>query len=56
MDEIENLISQIREAGGEVWIAGPQSEEAIVELERAIGVALPPSYRQFLSQLAVWAS
>src|SRR5262249_7841412 len=44
------LIAQIREAGDDVWIAGPQSEEAIVELERATGVAMPPSYRQFLSR------
>jgi hypothetical protein len=50
MDEIDALIAQIRESGAEVWIAGPQSEAAIVELERAIGVAMPPSYRLFLSR------
>jgi hypothetical protein len=50
MDEIDTFIAQIREAGDEVWMAGSQSEEAIVELERALGVAMPPSYRQFLSR------
>ena len=45
---IEQLIAEL-EALGEVfeW-AGPQSEASIAELERALGVTLPPSYRAFL--------
>lgn len=50
MNEIDSLIATLREAGEDVWIAGPQSEVAIVELEHAIGVTLPPSYRQFLGR------
>jgi antitoxin YobK len=45
---IEQLIREI-EALGEVfeW-AGPASETAVGELERALCTALPPSYRAFL--------
>src|SRR5262245_61485830 len=45
---IEQLIAEI-EALGEVfeW-AGPQSEQSVRELERALGAELPPSYRAFL--------
>lgn len=50
MDEIDTLIARIRDDGREVWIAGPQSEEAIVALERAIGNTMPPSYRRFLAR------
>lgn len=50
MDEIDSLIARIRDAGTDVWIAGAQSEEAIAELERALGVAMPPSYRTFLAR------
>lgn len=50
MDDIDVLIARIRKAGEEVWIAGPQTEEMIAELERATGVVMPPSYRQFLSR------
>ncbi len=48
MDNIDELIDRIRENGDDVWIAGPQSEQAIAELERALGVKLPPTFRQFL--------
>lgn len=48
MDEINSLIATVRQAGNNVWIAGPQSEVMIAELERGIGVAFPPSYRDFL--------
>jgi SMI1-KNR4 cell-wall len=51
MDEIEELIDQLREDGQDVWVAGPQSRQAIAELEKALGVTLPPSYRQFLSRI-----
>jgi hypothetical protein len=50
MDELDSLIAQIRQAGEEVWMAGPQSEEAILELERATGFPMPTSYRQFLAR------
>jgi len=48
LDEIESLIARIQANGDEVWIAGPQSDEAISALERAMGVPMPPSYRSFL--------
>lgn len=50
MDEIANLIGQLQDAGHRVWLAGPQPEEVIATLERELGVALPPSYRQFLAK------
>jgi hypothetical protein len=50
MDDIDLLITQIREAGDRLWIAGAQPEEAIAELERALGIPLPPSYRAFLTR------
>jgi hypothetical protein len=48
MDEIDALIAQIAANGDQVWIAGPQPEAAIGELERALQVRLPPSYRSFI--------
>lgn len=49
MGEIDILISKIRECDSDVWVAGPQNEAAIFELERAIGVSIPPTYRHFLA-------
>jgi hypothetical protein len=49
MDEIEDLIAQLREKGEQVSTVGPQSEKTIADLEHALGVTLPPSYRQFLA-------
>jgi len=48
MDEIEALIAQIRLNGRQVWMAGSQSEASVAELEQAMGIAMPPSYRAFL--------
>jgi len=45
---IEALLLRIRQNGHDVWIAGSQSEEAVVALELALQVRLSPSYRQFL--------
>ena len=50
MDEIDELIAQVRSHGQDIWLAGAQPEEAIAELEDALGVALPPSYRDFLAR------
>ncbi len=50
MDEVEALIARLREDGQRVWVAGPQSEEAITALEQALGLPLPPSYRQFVAR------
>ena len=50
MDPIDSLIAKSREGGHDVWISGPQPEAAIHELERKLGVAMPPSYRTFLAQ------
>ena len=50
MDEIDALIAQIRANGREVWVAGEQPEETIHELEKTLGVGLPPSYRSFLAR------
>jgi hypothetical protein len=48
MDTTDKLIEQIRANGDDVWIAGPQSEEAVAVLETKLGVHLPPSYRAFI--------
>jgi hypothetical protein len=48
MDDVDDLIEKIRRNGDEVWVAGPQSEQAVAELEKAVGVRMPPSYRNFL--------
>ena len=50
MENVEKLLDQIRANGDEVWIAGPQPTEAIAELETALRITLPPSYRSFLEQ------
>ncbi|HEX3314274.1 MAG TPA: SMI1/KNR4 family protein [Gemmataceae bacterium] len=51
---MDELIDQLRENGEQVWIAGPQPEQAIVSLEHALGVSLPPSYRQFLTKFGAF--
>ena len=48
MDKIDKLIERIRANGDDVWSAGPQSEQAVAKLEKAIGFRMPPSYRSFL--------
>ncbi len=50
MTTIPQLLAQVKANGHEVWTDGPQPEAAIVALEGAIGVRLPPSYRAFLAQ------
>src|SRR5205085_9625590 len=50
MDEIDKLLQQIRANGDEVWIAGAAPDKAVARLERALGVQLPPSYRDFLTR------
>lgn len=50
MNDIDALIKSVREAGHDLWLAGPQSDAAIAELERAIGFVMPKSYREFLSR------
>ena len=54
MEEMEELIDQLRENGEQVWIAGPQPEQAIAGLEHALGVTFPPSYRQFLAKFGAF--
>jgi len=50
MDEIEALIARLRGEGQRVWVAGPQPEQSIIELEHALNVRLPPSYRTFVAK------
>ena len=45
---VANLIEQVKSRGHDVWEAGPATREAISDIERAIGAALPPSYASFL--------
>jgi len=45
---IEQLIAEIESLGEVFEWAGPQSEASVAELEGALGVPLPPSYRAFL--------
>lgn len=45
---VGDQINAIRAAGHQVWCAGPCSEESVRALESALGLSLPPSYRQFL--------
>jgi hypothetical protein len=52
---IVDLLAQVEAKGHEVWTAGPQSESAILELEKALGVNLPPSYRAFLRRFGSMA-
>ncbi len=49
MVSISELLAQVKANGHEVWIAGPQSESAIVTLESKLGITFPPSYRDFLT-------
>src|SRR5688572_12430269 len=55
MPEVDELIGQVRARGHDVWLAGPQPAEAIAALEGALGVALPPSYRDFLARFGAAA-
>jgi SMI1-KNR4 cell-wall len=48
MADADKLLEQIRANGDEVWVAGPQPEAAIDELETVLRIAMPPSYREFL--------
>lgn len=48
MSEIDQLLNRVRARGHAVWLAGPQSEEAVLALEQALDVKLPPSFREFL--------
>ena len=50
MDDVDKLLAQIRANGDEVWIAGPQPAAAVAELESALRVSMPPSYRSFLER------
>jgi hypothetical protein len=50
MADVDDLIVQVRDRGHDLWLAGPQPAEAIASLERALAVALPPSYRDFLAR------
>jgi hypothetical protein len=45
---IEQLIAELESLGEVFEWAGPQSEPRVAELERALGVNLPRSYRAFL--------
>jgi len=48
MDKIEKMLDMIKANGDDVWVAGPQPETAVADLERKLGYKLPPSYRNFL--------
>jgi hypothetical protein len=48
MDKIEKMIGMIKANGDDVWVAGPQPEKAVADLEHKLGYKLPPSYRSFL--------
>lgn len=48
MQDFDHLISRVRESGEKIDFAGPQSPQAVQELEKALGVELPASYRSFL--------
>jgi hypothetical protein len=50
MDEVEELIARLQHDGRPVWLAGPQPEDAIVELETVLGMPLPPTYRSFVAR------
>jgi hypothetical protein len=50
VNQIDSLIAKLREGGSDLWISGPQPEDAIRELELELGVEMPPSYRTFLAQ------
>jgi antitoxin YobK len=48
MESFDELISRVSAAGEKIEFSGPQSVEAVNELERALAVSLPKSYRDFL--------
>jgi hypothetical protein len=48
MDEIDAFVVTAADEGLDLWIAGEQPATAVEELERALDVQLPPSFRQFL--------
>lgn len=50
MNTIDELLNKLRHAGTDVWLAGPQTESSINALENAIGIRMPPSYRNFLAK------
>src|SRR5262245_53856821 len=45
---IEQLVAELESLGEVFEWYGPSSAASVVELERALGVSLPPSYRAFL--------
>jgi hypothetical protein len=45
---IEQLIAEIESLGEVFEWAGPATEQSVAALEIALGVPLPPSYREFL--------
>jgi hypothetical protein len=45
---IEQTIAELEDLGEVFEWAGPQTAASVAELERALGVTLPPSYRAFL--------
>lgn len=47
---IEELIRQIEAAGDVFEWYGPQPESTIAEVEAALGVIFPPSFRAFLGR------
>ncbi len=49
MDEIIRLVGIVQAHGHEVWIGGGASTTAVSELENAMGVALPPTFKSFLT-------
>jgi hypothetical protein len=50
MQSFDELISRIQALGERIEFAGPQSQQAIVQLETALHLKLPESYRDFLSR------
>jgi hypothetical protein len=46
--QIDQLIAEIESLGEVFEWAGPQTEQSVAVLENALGVRLPPSYREFL--------
>lgn len=45
---VTSLFERVKSRGHSVWDAGAATPEAVKNIERAIGTALPPSYRSFL--------
>jgi antitoxin YobK len=48
MRSLDDLVTNVKAAGHKVEFSGGQSEANINELEAAIGLTLPPSFREFL--------